>query len=189
MGCGISIKGKTLLADTNYFSEDNLRTMKEKGINAVIPDNQFRSRDERFSDRDRFKPEKKGVFKRTEHFIYNEREDEYQCPNGKFLKFSKIEKLNDHTMKKYICRKSDCDGCELRSRCISGKKGTTKYRTLMVSVKVDNRNHSKEMRALIDTPEGRDLYSKRMGIIEPVFSNMTYCKKMERLTLRGQVKC
>ena len=44
------------------------------------------------------------------------------------------------------------------------------------------------MRKLIDSLEGRDLYSKRMKIIEPVFSNMTYCKGMNRGTLRGKIK-
>lgn len=45
--------------------------MAEKGIKAVIPDNQFRSRNERFADRDRFKPEKKGLYKREEDFSYD----------------------------------------------------------------------------------------------------------------------
>jgi hypothetical protein len=33
-----------------------------------------------------------------------------------------------------------------------------------------------------------ELYSHRMQIIEPVFSNITYCKGMDRFTLRGKKK-
>ena len=44
------------------------------------------------------------------------------------------------------------------------------------------------MRKKIDRPEIRNIYSKRMGIIEPVFANITSCKRMNRFTLRGKDK-
>jgi hypothetical protein len=44
------------------------------------------------------------------------------------------------------------------------------------------------MREKIDTPEGRKTYSKRIGIVDPVFGNIRSCKKMDRFTLRGKVK-
>ncbi|MDR0475437.1 MAG: transposase [Treponema sp.] len=40
----------------------------------------------------------------------------------------------------------------------------------------------------MDGPVNRELYSRRMQIIEPVFSNITYCKGMDRFTLRTQKK-
>ena len=40
----------------------------------------------------------------------------------------------------------------------------------------------------IDTPEGRRIYSKRLGIVEPVFGNIRTCKRMDRFTLRGRIK-
>ena len=46
----------------------------------------------------------------------------------------------------------------------------------------------KAMKMKIDTPEGRKTYSKRLGIVEPVFGNIRSCKRMDRFTLRGQVK-
>ena len=45
-----------------------------------------------------------------------------------------------------------------------------------------------KMRKKIDDPVYKDIYSRRMQIIEPVFSNMTYCKGMDRFTLRGENK-
>ena len=39
----------------------------------------------------------------------------------------------------------------------------------------------------IERPEIRDLYSRRMAIIEPVFANITYHKKLNKFTLRTKV--
>ncbi len=44
------------------------------------------------------------------------------------------------------------------------------------------------MREKIDTREARRIYSTRMGIVEPVFGNITANKKMNRFTLRGRSK-
>jgi hypothetical protein len=40
----------------------------------------------------------------------------------------------------------------------------------------------------IDTPEGRQLYSRRLGVVEPVFANIDAQKGMNRSTLRGMRK-
>jgi hypothetical protein len=47
---------------------------------------------------------------------------------------------------------------------------------------------SGQMRKKIDMPENKRLYSHRMGIIEPCFANIEYCKGMNRFTLRGKKK-
>jgi hypothetical protein len=44
------------------------------------------------------------------------------------------------------------------------------------------------MKKKIDTPEGRKQYSRRIGIVEPVFGNIRACKRMDRFTLRGKTK-
>lgn len=40
----------------------------------------------------------------------------------------------------------------------------------------------------IDTIKGRDIYMQRMGIVEPVFANITHHKKMNRFQFRGRSK-
>ena len=40
----------------------------------------------------------------------------------------------------------------------------------------------------IDTPHGRDMYSRRRGIIEPVFANIKVHKGLNRFTLRTKRK-
>ena len=44
------LKGKTVLADNAYFSEDNLHVAAQKQVEAIIPDEQFRNRDEEIKD-------------------------------------------------------------------------------------------------------------------------------------------
>jgi hypothetical protein len=44
------------------------------------------------------------------------------------------------------------------------------------------------MKAKIDTPEGRAIYSRRLGIVEPVFGNIRAQKRLDRFTLRGRQK-
>ena len=40
----------------------------------------------------------------------------------------------------------------------------------------------------IDSTEGRDIYSKRIGIVKPVFTNIRTHKRLNRLKLRGNIK-
>jgi hypothetical protein len=44
------------------------------------------------------------------------------------------------------------------------------------------------MKQKIDTVEGRYVYSRRMGIIEPVFGNIREAKGLDHFTLRSKVK-
>jgi hypothetical protein len=44
------------------------------------------------------------------------------------------------------------------------------------------------MRRAIDSPEGRRLYGKRIGTVEPVFANLRHNKRLSRFTLRGRCK-
>ena len=46
---------------------------------------------------------------------------------------------------------------------------------------------TQRLRWKFDTPFGRDIYSRRMGTVEPVFGNLQN-KGMRRFTLRGQRK-
>jgi hypothetical protein len=44
------------------------------------------------------------------------------------------------------------------------------------------------MRKKIDDLAYRELYSRRMQIIEHVFADITYCKDMDRFSLRSKTK-
>ncbi|MEJ6003859.1 transposase [Paucibacter sp. AS307] len=44
------------------------------------------------------------------------------------------------------------------------------------------------MRQAIDSPRGRQLYSQRIGTVEPVFANLRHNKRLNRLNHRGHTK-
>jgi len=44
------------------------------------------------------------------------------------------------------------------------------------------------MKKKIDSDEGRAVYNKRLGVIEPVFANITATLKLDRLSFRGKEK-
>ncbi|MDY6973103.1 MAG: transposase [Thermodesulfobacteriota bacterium] len=48
-------------------------------------------------------------------------------------------------------------------------------------------HHRVDPLGTLDTEEGRRIYSKRLGIVEPFFGNIRKCKMMDRFTLRGRV--
>ena len=44
------------------------------------------------------------------------------------------------------------------------------------------------MRQAIDSPRDRQLYSQRIGTVEPVFGNIRHNKRLRRLNHRGHTK-
>ena len=177
-------EGKKIIADTGSFEESNLEFLSGIKVDAYIPDQQFRKRDPRFQDVARHKPERKGLFTK-EDFFYNQEDNTFTCPAGNILKYSGFQKFNNTEGRKYISKRSQCGGCVMREKCVKSEK--TRYRTLYVIEKYFNRNYSDEMKSKIDTEEGRDIYSRRMGIIEPVFGNIKN-KGLDKFTLRTKVK-
>jgi IS5 family transposase len=180
------LSGKTILADTGYFSEENLKSAAEKEMEAIIPDNNFRKRDERFEDRESHSGiEYKFGF---QDFTYNEETNTYSCPNGKVLKHIGHAVLHGSSGHRYQSMASDCKGCPYTEKCRHrGNTGNGK-RTLFISDKNESTNYAAQMIEKIDRPEIRQRYSRRMGIVEPVFANITFHKKLNRFTLRTKAK-
>jgi hypothetical protein len=49
-------------------------------------------------------------------------------------------------------------------------------------------DHASAMKQKIDTARGRHQYSRRLGIVEPVFANVCSTRGLRRFTLRGREK-
>jgi transposase len=179
-------KEKKVIGDTGSYCLENLKYLSEEEIDGYIPDQNFRQRDPRFKDRDRFKNKKKALYSK-EDFVYKKESDDFVCPEGKILVFK-----NKRTVKKkyggrqYNAEEKDCSTCIQRSKCL--RKDKTKFRTLYIKGDYFDRNYFEEMKSKIDTAEGRDIYSHRMGIIEPVFGNIRNAKQLNRFTLRTKNK-
>lgn len=199
IGLGENIFAKAeLLADNGFASEANVKYLHENNIDAYIPDLMFRRRDPRFADRDRFKtPRKANIFadQRKEKsrgygatdFAYDKILDQFTCKNGKVLTRWGSSMRGDA---RYGIKKGECATCSLLLTCMPRAKVGTRKTLTVKTQETNNRNlpYTALMRAKIDSPEGRLIYSRRMKIIEPVFANMTVQKGMHKFTLRGKTK-
>lgn len=187
---------KQLTADSNYHSLNSLTVCKEERLDAYIPDIQFRKRDARFADQERFKdgtfggrqrPDAKSALFTVADFSFDAAKQVYRCPQGNELTCHARNQVNRHrTYDIYHARPQDCAACPLRARCLSKSDSSRRY----LSVQVDSGppNLIDAMKAKVDSQEGKRIYARRLGIVEPVFANICVHKRMHRFTLRSKRK-
>ena len=190
------LEGKIVSADTGYYSTENLEACEDEKVDAYVPDQQFRKRDVRFKDSDRHRrstdkrhekyKSKKRYFD-VDDFIMNESTGKLICPAGAELSVRCRNFVDPKGYKyvAYMAPKAACRNCSLRAKCLRNPK--TEQRQVHILYEKPP-TITDRMKTKIDTPEGRKTYSKRIGIVEPVFGNIRSCKKMDRFTLRGKVK-
>ena len=118
------------------------------------------------------------------------------CPAGqKLYNAGKNMFFNGYRVAKFKAPLTACRGCHLRRQCLRHPDRTPqrqltiiKHREGPAPKRRDKRDGPAErMRWKFDTPFGREIYSRRMGTVEPVFANLQN-KGMRRFTLRGQRK-
>ena len=190
-----------LTADTGYSSEDNMKYLFEEGINAVIPDNNFRQRDPKIAGSDTVakhkahrqktrKDQPKGTMKfPASDFTVNKESKTCICPNGHEMMYH-----GDHFIinnKRYMRFKSylkNCRACPMQSQCMKRPLKEHGRQVSFVVEAQDNVSYLDLMKRIIDSDQGRKMYSRRMWTIEPVFGNITSNKGANRLHLRGKTK-
>ena len=191
-----------LTADTGFSSEVNMQYIFDENIDAVIPDNQFRKRDPVFAESDLYiqhkesrkktrkdKPKTNAAIPSFE-FTVNLDSNTCICPAGKELLF-----LGDHfeesrgTYTRFRGKLPDCRSCELQTKCMKYHVKEQGRQVSFLNKEQDKISCLDLMKKKIDSKEGRELYSRRMWTIEPVFGNITSNKRLNRLSLRGEVKC
>ena len=173
-------KRPVFMCDANYFSEENFRACEERGVEAIIPDDQY-GKERKDSCERRFE---------AADFEYREEEDYYECPCGKKLEFKRSRVFAGKEGKSYMANAKDCRECPQVGRCVKSKKDKKDLQGRQLFITKSNEPGSlcSEMRKKLSTEEYQNQYAYRIQIIEPVFANITYCKGMSRFTLRGKKK-
>jgi Transposase DDE domain/Transposase domain (DUF772) len=191
-----------LTADAGYHSEDNLKQLADRQVDALIADNGMRKRDERFADQDKHKakpdplwdksaPAKKDALFGPEDFFYDEEAKVCICPAGEFLYQSGNKVLIEgHEAMRFKGAQRVCGPCPLRDQCLRHPERTKVRQVAFFKGKPKDapESFSDKMRRRIDSPEGRVKYGQRFGTVEPVFGNLRYNKGLDRFTLRGRKK-
>jgi hypothetical protein len=174
-------KQRVFMGDANYFSEDNLKACHERDVEAIIPDGQ---------DKRRLNSEGEKRFDIND-FQYNEEDNTFTCPEGKSMKRQRTTIQNGVEGEVYQAILTDCKKCPSFSKCSWSRKDQSeinKGKVIRITEQNTPGSFSHKMREKLATQEYKDKYSYRFGIIEPVFANISYCKGLDRFTLRGKKK-
>jgi hypothetical protein len=186
-------------ADAGYHSEDNLRGLADRGVEALIADIGMRQRDARFADqaKHRDKPDplhdksarrRRGSLFGADDFRIADDQSHAICPAGKRLyRNGKDCTIRGYRAIKFRAPESACADCALRAKCLR-KPDATPARQIALLTRIQTATHTQRMRARIDSPAGRERYGRRFATVEPVFANLRHNKRLTRFTLRGQRK-
>ena len=190
-----------LAADSGFHTEANMKEVMEQGIDAYIADTQFRKRDPRFSEVDKYKErfrkeraEYYGVanlYRPHRDFTISEDKTHCICPAGKRLyRNGGNVVVNGQRAIKFHGRKTDCRICELRERCLRHPDRTEARQVYFFqgSAKSKPETFTQKMKRKIDSIRGRLIYNRRLGIAEPPFAHICSILGLDRFTLRGKPK-
>ena len=193
--------GTIVTADTGFANEANMQYLHDNQINGYIPDNQFRSRDPRFADqKTKYGKRHQNLSKKTpktipaSEFGLDRVNKTCVCPAGKQLTYlGSREDENGNHKAFFIGKLLQCRHCEIKHRCMKQPESSNRIngRGRQVSFIVDTNTeptYTDWMKHRVDSEEGKQIYSHRMSVVEPVFGNIGTNKGLNRFSLRGKAK-
>ncbi len=192
------LKETVITADSGFHNDNNMKLIVENNLTAFVADNQFRKRDVRFASAQKHKqkpvtnwePAKGKKYYSVDDFIYDENTKKLMCPAGFEMKLKcRNFQSSGYSGTSYIGRKENCLTCPLRKKCIRKESTEVRQVTRFDSSRGKEKvSFTERMRRVFDAPEGRSIYSKRMGTVEPVFGNIRSTLGLNYFTLRSKNK-
>lgn len=190
--------GVTITADTGYANEANMQYLYEQKIDGYIPDNQFRSRDEKFAHQKTKYGQRQGAsdehYYSPTNFAFDPTAKTCLCPAGELLslRHESTDKHNNHKIF-FEGRLLQCRHCEQKHQCMKNPSAADhrKGNGRQVSFIIEKRraaNYTDWMKQRIDSDKGKQIYSHRMSVVEPVFANICANKGLKRFSLRSRKK-
>jgi hypothetical protein len=182
-----------LTADSGFYNTANVTHFYQNGIDGYLPEPGFRKRNPRFAEVERYRArnrnDKARYYRKTRchctspDFRYDETAHPCLCPAGRRL-------YSNGRAKKFRGAKRDCLPCPHRDRCV---RVPTETQARQVAIFIGRSEQAPPsdldlMRRKIDMPQGRYQYSRRMGIVEPVFANICRVLGIDRFSLRSKKK-
>ena len=178
----LDLRFKRIVCDAGYESEENLKYLEAKGIEAFVkPGNYEQIGTKRFA----------AQIGKKENMAYDPDGDFYICHNGKRIQKTKERKQRTasgyiRTETTYYC--DECDGCPYRAKCMPGKNWKKpveeRYKTLTVSKEFERLRAEEYER--IDSEEGKMLRMNRSIQAEGSFADIKGDSKFTRYLCRGE---
>lgn len=194
-------KTAKLTADSGFYNTANVTHLFQSGIDGYLPDLGFCKRDPRFAQVERYRARAKKdraryYGQKPQHYMsrdfhYDAAAHSCICPAGKRLYSNgRANNLSGYEALKFRDAKLDSVSCTHRERCF---KDPDKTQTRQVAIFSGRSRQTPPsyldlMKRKIDTPQGRYQYSRRMGIVEPVFAHICHMLGLNRFSLRTRSK-
>lgn len=189
-----------LTADSGFHTEANVKRLMEQGIDGYVADTQFRKRDPRFADVDRYKvrfrKDRAAYYGtrtryRPKDFTMSEDKTHCICPAGRRLyRNGGNVVIRGHTAVKFRGRKTDCRACDVRAQCLRHPDRSEVRQVHFFNGQSANtpETFTQKMKRKLDSIRGRLIYNRRLETAEPVFANIRSTLGLDRFTLRGRRK-
>lgn len=162
-------KHKHITADSGFCDYEKLESMEKREEDFFVPDRRFETSKKDVSEKKMF----------TQEDFKKDDAENYICPAGHEMYYTgsvKNNKGNDMFRYEGTC----CSNCVIKSKCTTGKKR---------SINIDIREKYREiMRSKLNTDRGREIYTKRQGLVESVHGDDQKNKGWKQHHLRGLEK-
>ena len=158
------VRAETTLADGGYYSGSNLEECARRGQQVIMPEGQRQALDSLYH---------------KDRFDYDEANDRYRCPEGRWLSFFRINRGRRTMTRIYRGSVAVCLSCPAFGVCTKSKRHG---RTLKIGPQdAALRRH----RAWMSTEEAKRAYRQRKLLVEPVFGIIKEQLQARSFLLRG----
>lgn len=171
---------KTVIADAGYGSEENylyaIGEEKEPRFDFLIPYGSYMH-----EQTSRYKKD----MKHASNWTYEELDDRFVCPNGRYVSFKKYQTKKtgtglEQSFKIYECE--DCRDCPLKAACTKAKGNRqVHWNTVWEELKA-------KAKTALEDDEKCAIYARRKVEVESVFGHIKGNRSFRRFSLRGLEK-
>lgn len=161
-------KGTIITADAGFENGVALAELEKRGFDSYVPGKNMNSKPKKFA---------------KANFSYDEKKDEYICPEEKVLKKrgKYVHSQNKRIITIYAANTCDCKNCQHQQECCKKQNKRTIH-----ALPEDTLFH--RMRKKLQTKKGKEIYKIRKQTIERSIGDIKHNKKFRNFLLRGLEK-
>lgn len=155
--CGDLKDGTIVTVDNGYHNGENIHYLNKKNLDGYVPD-QEESQKAKGKKIEHSKFDKK-------NFKYDDKADEFICPEGHKLKFSceYYSKEKKKKIREYIGVK--CKNCKSNSQCTKRKDKVRRLKSYPFE------KERRDMAEKMQTPRAKEIYKERKQVVEPAIGH------------------
>jgi hypothetical protein len=192
----LTLRGLSPKTQIAYVAAVRGLAIYTREIDGYVADVGMRGRDPRFAEVDRHvdprelrqQEQRRDARFQLSDFSYDAERGTCYCPEGHRLTGPSQVAPNGYEGVRFQGRKQLCGACLSREKCLRDP-AQSKYRQgVFFSGNTQTIKYAQLMQQKIDSAEGRRLYGRRLGTVEPVFGHLRTHKHLDRFTLRGKPK-